>query len=157
MVQTADFEDRGLPSGDIIGQILTPAQLGVTSLTIQANDPEPTSVDLGLNFEGFNITPGGANHLSLGEFGSGEPDAELQFNFADPIVAFGLYLSGGGTLSGLPTINAGGDSINVVKHGDNSTGLQFIGFTSDTPLTQVTFQIAAVGGLNSLFFLVLMM
>jgi hypothetical protein len=80
---------------------LRPADTGIAGLSILAAG-QSAGFDTSISnevflVEGYNITAGGSRFLKIEENQPGpgvEPEVGITFDFADPIVAFGIYVTG---------------------------------------------------------------
>lgn len=78
---------------------------------------------------GFNTTPGGTQFLRIVPSTTG--DASVTFSFANPISAFGFYLTGAeSTINGALSLRFNdGTSQNLTISKNATAGVQFFGFT----------------------------
>lgn len=128
---------------------LSPAETGIAGLSILGAgqsigvDTEITN-DSTQPFEGFNTTAGGSNFLKIEENQPGpgvEPPVGVTFEFATPVLAFGANITGADpAVSGaISAIFDNGQIHTIPLDGTVGGGAQFWGFTSDTPVSRITF------------------
>ncbi len=77
---------------------------------------------------GYNTTLAGSRYLRINPFSG---NAGVRFNFADPIHAFGAYITGLGTANGNLTAQFTDGALVVLPiAGEDDGGVQFFGFTN---------------------------
>jgi hypothetical protein len=124
-----------------IGSFVT---LNVGNLTIQ-NETVNAGTDIGNvsdGSQGYNTTLAGSRFLHFFELGPGEPAAFLTFNFVIPVSAFGASFTGVGTTAGTSTIEFNDGTSQVITLLESvQQNVQFLGFTSTVPVTQITLRL----------------
>jgi hypothetical protein len=107
---------------------------------------------LGTSVEGYNTTSGGAKYLGVWPiFDIGT--ARLIFDFNQPIVGFGSYITGLGTANGnLFVLFNDGSSQSIPVVGSSQGGAKFFGFIGANPnISQVVFELRNVSGTRDIF------
>jgi hypothetical protein len=137
-----NFENMSVGTG-------VPLSFGGGSLTAtNAGGPLFAQVQSGGSASlGFNTTPGGTNFFQVNQDLATQPTV-ITFNFADPISAFGAYISGLGTSAGsLRVWFDDGQLESLPVEGNASGGVLFFGFLSDAKTSAVHLQLDTVGGI----------
>lgn len=90
---------------------------------------------------GYNTTPAGSRHLQFSS-NFNAPLASIAFTFETPIDAFGAYISGLGTATGILHITFNDDMLHDFPiSGSAAGGVQFFGFTDfEKTISLVTFE-----------------
>ncbi len=144
-----------------------PLGLVATSLSLDPNttitegdlDHAFASVESGGSaFQGFNTTAAGSNFIQFTEAGMDEPSVSLHFDFADPIQAWGAYLTGIGAFAA----GQNGNSIVLVEFENGvmqsfsvpgtvgEGGASYFGFTDPgNAISRVSVVLDPVGPLNN--------
>lgn len=151
-IRTIDFEDQPLfafstltpAPGVRITSVDNPAGVENGTRTVN-NYPLPSHFTLG-----YNTTPGGSKFLQVTDAGQGTPPPAFVFDFDRPITAFGAMFTGLGTYP-IPNVSQvfldfnDGVARSVELVGSLDGGLEFLGFTTSTPISRVTIRTTAPG------------
>ena len=140
-----DFEAIALGSSSPLSLSggITLSTLGTIAsgnLNIVASDGDPQI--------GYNTTAGGTNFFRLApEFGG---VATMTLTFDDPVLAFGVYITGVQSGFGGTVVYIGADSFNLpdTQGAPGLAGVQFFGFTSAVPIGSISFVTTANPGVG---------
>jgi hypothetical protein len=123
VVNLIDFET--VPLGFATNRVIAP---GVVAQFVGTAGGSGIIDGTGTTIQGYNTTLAGSRYLRVDPFTG---NSGVRFNFADPIDAFGAYITGLGTASGNLTAQFTDGSLVVLPiAGDDDGGVQFFGFTN---------------------------
>ena len=142
---TIDFEDQtSLPICPLTAHTIA------TGVTVTSNSI-CTDGDAGITDNtgnpailGYNTTSGGSIFIrNVPPFTPRPFNADVTFNFTTPVMAFGCYITGLGTVaSDLFIIFDNGEAQELTEQGGVNGGVQFFGFISpQTAISEITFRL----------------